>query len=195
LAADVATEVATWWTPSPTHRHDPRPRRATWVFRRWRVHSSLGCRRPAPLALTAPGAATSGRSTLTNGTTFVIALAAFRRSKSGRGTGVPGVHLGSSPPWPVEPSSRAKSMAASVGRSTHRSRAVAPARLAAWSIGRTPPSGIWNRTGRGLETAPDTRPSSYLWLRNTVNSVVSRADNRILQQPAAPLHRRCGPWS
>jgi hypothetical protein len=53
-------------------------------------------------------------------------------------------------------------------------RAATPARLAAWSIGRASPSGIWNRTDRGLETAPDARAPSYLWLRNTVNSVASR---------------------
>jgi hypothetical protein len=27
---------------------------------------------------------------------------------------------------------------------------------------------------RGLETVPDARPPSYLWLRNTVKSVVPR---------------------
>jgi hypothetical protein len=47
-------------------------------------------------------------------------------------------------------------------------------------IGRAPSSGIWNRTDRGLGTAPDTRPPSYLWLRNTVNTVVSRADQLLL---------------
>jgi hypothetical protein len=46
VEADVVTEVATQRTPSPTHRHDPRPRRATCVFRGCRVHSSLDGRRP-----------------------------------------------------------------------------------------------------------------------------------------------------
>jgi len=39
---------------------------------------------------------------------------------------------------------------------------AAPARLAAWSIGRAPPLGNRNRTDRGLDTAPDTRLPSYL---------------------------------
>jgi hypothetical protein len=53
-------------------------------------------------------------------------------------------------------------------------RAAAPARLAAWSIGRAPHAGHLRPTDRGLETAPDARPLSYLWVRNTVNTVVTR---------------------
>ena len=53
-------------------------------------------------------------------------------------------------------------------------RTAAPARLAAWSIGRAPHAGHPRPTDRGLETAPDARPLSYLWVRNTVNTVVTR---------------------
>jgi hypothetical protein len=41
---------------------------------------------------------------------------------------------------------------------------AAPARLAAWCIGRAPLPGIRSRTDRGLESAPDARPVSYLHL-------------------------------
>jgi Zinc-binding dehydrogenase len=49
---------------------------------------------------------------------------------------------------------------------------AAPARLAAWSIGRAPPLG--NGTEPIGGTAPDTRLPSYLCFRNTVNTVVPR---------------------
>jgi hypothetical protein len=39
---------------------------------------------------------------------------------------------------------------------------AAPARLAAWCIGRAPPRGDQDRTDRGLEPVPDARPLSYL---------------------------------
>jgi hypothetical protein len=60
---------------------------------------------------------------------------------------------------------------------------AAPARLAAWSIGRAPPLGSRNRTDRGLDTAPDTRLPSYLCLRNTVNTVVPRTAVPANQHP------------
>jgi hypothetical protein len=41
-------------------------------------------------------------------------------------------------------------------------RGAAPARLAAWSIGRAPRPGIRSRTDRGLEPASDALPVSYL---------------------------------
>jgi hypothetical protein len=53
-------------------------------------------------------------------------------------------------------------------------RAAAPARLAAWSVGRAPHAGHPRPTDRGLETAPDARALSYLWVRNPVNTVVTR---------------------
>jgi hypothetical protein len=39
---------------------------------------------------------------------------------------------------------------------------------------RAPHAGHLRPTDRGLETAPDARPLSYLWVRNTVNTVVTR---------------------
>jgi hypothetical protein len=84
----------------------------------------------------------------------------------------------SAPPYaPPTPVPLARARPGGPRRSTRAT--VRPlARLAAWSIGWAPPSGIWNRTDRGLETVPDAQPPSYLGLRNTVNGVVSRLRDR-----------------
>jgi len=70
----------------------------------------------------------------------------------------------------------------------HRCRA-APARLAAWCIGRAPPRATRDPKRSGARNVPDARPVSYLRCRKTVNTAVTE-DDSILSQQSRPAGRR-----
>jgi hypothetical protein len=161
MAADAVTQVATHTNPI-SNPSTPPATAGTWVVRGWRLHCASTAGDRAVRRSRLPGAARQGRRALTNATTIVSAVTrSSRRSKTGCGSDGVTIGRGSRPAWPVGPADRADPVAAC--RSGIDSVA-APARLAAWSIGRAPlrATGAEPTGGSKRLRAPSHRPTSAL---------------------------------